>query len=270
MLKDNVDKDRCIRFYRWAAVEAEREVRQGYPLLRQVPTVGAHTHLHLVAGMGLEEQLQLSEALVNWAHQVARSLLGEKFSDADNFLREQYLAKARRQWSSIEHALYSPFPEDTPYQKKRFAALLRSKLLPILGKPLKKGPPYVGSDLVYVTPIHGWFIGTRFQFLQGRNGVRYWQNVMAELDEYPGSLGNPAQNSTNISNWLGIGRNEIEIPFERNEEATVEVLTLVCSYLLEAMPAILDGLTAEVMEYGEWDGIFWYQKLWTAARSSVT
>ncbi len=257
MLTERVDKERSIRFYRWALADAEREVRQQYPLLRSIQNVHVANYLRTVEGMKREKQLHLARALVNRSHSAARCLLGEALNTEEELLIDDYLFDTRLKQSAITQEFYDKGLLETPYRRGRFAKLMIKKLEPILGLPEKEED----QSWVFVTVIPGWFIGTKVELIKRTKVLRYWQSVMAKPDEYPGLLESPSQNGTNILAWLGLGRTEIPVLCEQDEEPATEALARVCLHYISGMTAVLSDLTAEVMKEGEWDGIHWWQRL---------
>ena len=84
---------------------------------------------------------------------------------------------------------------------------------------------------------------------------------MATSDEYAGMLNSPSQGGTNVLSWLGFSVQDIEVPSEQDEGPATEALSLLCAHYLDAIPAVLEGLTADVMRLEEWDGVHWWQRL---------
>ena len=263
MLTEGVDKERAVRFYKWSLADAEREVRQRYPLLRSIQNVDVVNYLRTIEGMKTEEQLRLARAFVNRSHSAARCLLGESSSlgetlgTEEQILIDDHLFDTRLKRSAIAQEFYEKSLKGKPYNRGRFTKLMVKQLEPILGLPLRKED----ESWIFVTEIPGWFVGTRVKIVRQTNFLRYWQNVMARPDEFPGSLESPSQNGTNILVWLGLGKTEISVLCEQDEEPVSEALANVCRHYLSGITDVLSDLPAEVMKEDEWGRVHWWQRL---------
>ncbi len=254
MLAEDIDKQRCIRFYQWAKSDLEREIAEDYPFLRLIPSIDAGCYLEIIQALPPPEQLSLANALFRWSHQAALTLLGETLTAEEKTLREDYLSKRGLLRSRIEQKLQTPVGEGIALKSIKFRRLIQEALEPILRTKPERG----WSDLLFITPVDKWFIGTQVQTMDKGTRLRYYRCVMASETDYSGLLPSPSQNGTNTLSWLGVGRLDWEIPFGDLAEPAVEALSFVCRHYIQNISSVLDGLHPELQS--SWDGIHWWQR----------
>jgi hypothetical protein len=95
MTIEDTEQEMNIRLYRWALQDFQREVHEGYTLLKTVQHQVIIKYLTFVIQMSIDEQLEMAETFVKCQYPQTIKVLGQDISAADRARREQYFRAIR-------------------------------------------------------------------------------------------------------------------------------------------------------------------------------
>lgn len=238
----NILDEVAIRYYQWAKDDFQREIREDYPLLRQIK----HSYLQfrqlpILQSLKSEKQQLLVSALLKRFHRRAVLLLEESILPLEQAMLDWYDEK-RREIPSIEF----PYRElelvgEIPYKvnRKKFRARLQPILLPILGaKPEKWDGGVWRYEQVFGDLSLYTFIDTGGQYHQLTYEHLIGPKGRPELAAYP-AVG---IRCISVLGWLGLSSQTMwNMLTDANVEETTQTLALFCSHFVKALENILDG-----------------------------
>lgn len=82
----------AVRYYQWAMEDFRSEMREGFPLLRQIKGSTSLRLVTLMESLGQDEQILLSSGLVKRFHRRATELLNEPWTAKEDRLCQGYVS----------------------------------------------------------------------------------------------------------------------------------------------------------------------------------
>jgi hypothetical protein len=230
------------RLYRWALDDFQREINQGFPLLRRVADSVPKQVIQLLRSLPPERQLRLATTLVknkvstlirveNAWYATAESLLWTPEDDKLYSWYRERIGQPRTQEEWQAHSLM--WPKWKAMDKQKLMRAVRGEMVTLFpGQPPKK---QVG-DLHYRTNLHGFEVET--VVLKGHTT---WQlSYYHRIRNAP--LGFDV-NHIGLYSWLGIGSmtywsqiTDTTIP------GAAHSLSDLCGHFLKAADGLLNGL----------------------------
>lgn len=226
-----------VRYYRWALDDFRREIDEGFPLLRSVIPGRIWRFLALMKRVRREEQLQFASALVKRFHREAVAHTGESLTVEEERLVENY-----------RNVMLMPTPEEQNLlelelsgrarfrvNRKKFAALIKEELVPILGGVME---PWDTHDYRYTTSMGSWTILTYCDTGGDYyNQLTYSHSISAAPHVY-------IQEHVNILSWLGISSQTTwSYLTDADTGRVAECLARLCEHFMKAAGRLLDGLS---------------------------
>jgi hypothetical protein len=205
-----------IKFYRWAHSDFQREVENGYPLIRQVLSLHMEHFLQLAESLSISDQRMLASGLTKRFHEVAV----EKCQDGIQ-PREREL---------VQVLLESDF-HLRDRQKKWHRGEMRSLLAPVL-------------DHVYGVKNCEWGMGEcDFQVQVGNWRVRTFLDTQSFGTKFSyfhtlHYLGEEMEPMTSVLNWLGICGGGSSWDAAETPAQVIPGFTAASKKLLEALRAL--------------------------------
>jgi len=247
----------AVRYYRWALDDIHREVREGFPLLRSIKSSLPMRAVAFLESFSDDDRLRAATALVKRFHPRAIELTGDSFGAAEREVDEGYRAAARiprpeEEW--YRQAMLNN-PAELRIDRRRFLSAVKAELAPVLGA----GEPF-STDWRYDTPLGPWTLTTLVDVGGSVHQLMYTQTIVhsrasaggAPAPQRPaaGAAGaaapRPLKEGLSACAWLGIaGQTDWNRLVESDTPAAARSLARVCAHFLEALPALLAGLSPE-------------------------
>jgi hypothetical protein len=235
-IADAVVDEFRVRYYRWALGDARRELGEEWPLLRGVKSALVIRTLAHLASLPADRRPLVMTALVKRFHRRAVELTGDSWGADEEAIARDYLEATR-----------IPRPEEEGYRqallhepgrltiaRSRFLAAVRGDLAPVLGV----GAAFASErDWRYDTPIGPWTLVTLVDVGGRHHQLSYTQTIRSR---HPRPLGE----HLSICAWLGVGgQTAWDQITEADTAGAARGLARICAHFLEALPALLDGLS---------------------------
>jgi hypothetical protein len=218
-----------IGYYRWAGREWEREIRDGYPLLRSLPTPYAGLVVDFLENtLSAEQRDLLVRARRKKFHPLAAAALGEELTAEEKDVLARFEA-----WSTQRLHLLGSASGRTARERKPWAAVLKERL-DFLGPARKLQGPL---EWTHTTEVNGWIVTTWLD-LGGRfMDVSYGHDLADAAKPKPSF-----QRFISLLSWLGLSSaTKWNVPGD-DIEPSAETLVRLCRHFLAAIPEI----TAEI------------------------
>jgi len=237
-----IEKEYCVRFYRWALKDSLREVEQDYPLLSKIPSAKFLSFVQMSRELPFSERIALANALVKHGHRMALSYLGESLTGDEKNYAEQITQYVRAHDSEMIRNLRGLHGHEyRPPSKKQFIARVVERLRPVLGDRVEKDVIIEGSARCFITQVGDWFVRTSFDYL-AKYGVNIEHQVIVLPTQTGGMDGNYTHRHTNIGRWWGLGNFYWEILPQNDLSATFDAIAAVCGHFVQQIPLVLEGL----------------------------
>jgi len=226
------------RFYRWAVRDAEREVREGYPLLRRIESRTVKAFLRYMSEFPQDVQLENVLTLAKRVHEFTI-----KRNDDALTLRERRLFEEYRQ-ALLDDISFNPNTEEgsipfwVPRRKVGLPSrpkLKRKQFLNRVGEVLR--PVMAGSterltseQICFESKYNKWSIHTSVYVGKPPHYMHRiradWRDVLV----------------TAITSWLGIGSVVWDVLYEDQSAEAAQTFGTLCAHFMTAIPEVLDGL----------------------------
>ena len=223
-----------IRCYRWALEDLQREIDQGYPLLRTVMERRVHSWIALLEGLDNEQKLILSRVLVKRRFRAPTSM-GDPFNAEDAAILKQY----ERVLPMLPPKTLDASKGDIkPVKARRLASRIIERLNPILGDQLEDSGEMTWK---YVTPIGDWNVITEFSVYNPREPEIHHQHHYSRRDyiRTRGTLLPRYQFAT----CLGVGINQWRVDYGYELEPAADSIAEVTAHFIDAFPTLAQGLS---------------------------
>ena len=222
----------CIRYFRWALADFEREIQQGYPLIASIKGRAAYRALSLLESLPGEESQRLANALVKRFHKRALERVGEHLSGEDVRLIELWRNAIDAPSHYEREAGLSAGGEQAPrFQPKVYASLIKDRLKSELASPFE---PLSGTTGRFQHQVGPWRVVTIVGY---GSQPFYAQDIIATKSVR-------LQSTVSVLCWLGImGQTEWDLPQAGQEEEVARAVTMLVLHFTEAAPVLLDGLS---------------------------
>jgi hypothetical protein len=222
-------RELAVRLFRWALEEWDRELQQGFPLLRSVRGNAASKTIELFRLLDVDRRIHLARAMTKRFHKDACAHLDETITEEESRLL-RWADETRV--SSVDHR--APTSHDRAL-RKTVITRLKSELQ-FLGVPESLGRP---TEWRYVTPSGAWRVVT-YVDAAGRFGDCSYSHTLESL------AGLPINQYLSLLSWLGIS-SQSNWRVGNQEEAADAAVTIarLCRYFLDATPDLLVSVVIE-------------------------
>jgi hypothetical protein len=136
----------AVRFYEWCLLDAAREQREGFALLRRFEDHSARAFFRAIRGLSAAEQSEFMSALVRRSHEHAMALKGESLSERDKMWINRY----REICDEVLGAFNPPAGCSLERQQElmdRFLERLKSAPPPPRPEPVERGQRLTAGQL---------------------------------------------------------------------------------------------------------------------------
>jgi len=224
------------RFYRWAMKDAEREVREEFPLLSRIEARSVKIFLEYMAKFNQEAQLELLLALTKRVHEFLIKRNDDALTNAEVQLVEAY-RRFQFDYSDLDTdegfiRYWVPrravgLPARPKLKRKQFVHRLSHTLQPVfVGFTERVGPEHV----YFEGNNDKWTVRTSVNL--GRP-PSYTHSIRADWREVM---------TTNITSWLGVGDGSWDVLYEDQAAQAAETFAVLCAHFMTVVPELLDGL----------------------------
>jgi hypothetical protein len=228
-----------LRLYKWAKQDAQREVQEDFPFLRQIKGSSAWRILALMESLSEDDRLQLASSLVKGiAGEAALVACNEEWNHIDVNWRNKF-----RHACIIEPITYEIEEKflrkivsgelSFKIRKKEFKSLLKSELQSVVGD-LSHGK---GDILIYQKDLADWSIRTVID-IGGSQQLRYDHQVIYANSQRELSSLEPS--SIHFLRWLGMGETSWDYLTEEDTPLAAKTLSDICSHFMQALPSLLN------------------------------
>jgi hypothetical protein len=226
------------RFYRWAIRDAEREVREGYPLLRRIESRAVKTFLWYISETPQDEQLELVQALVKRAHDFRINRNDDALTPGERRLAEGYTQAVLDDisFNSFTKEGSIPFwvprrkaglPSRPKLKRKQFLNRVSEALRPVMAGSTER---LTSENIWFERKYNKWTIRTSVYVGKPphyRHLIRAdWRDVLV----------------TTITSWLGVGDGAWDVLYEDQSAEAAQTFGVLCAHFMTAIPEVLDGL----------------------------
>lgn len=219
----------AIRLFRWSLEEWERELNNGFVLLRQVSGNAASKTVDILRTLSDDERRQLTRAFAKRFHKEACAGLGEVIAEDDLRLL---------QWADSSRLLspdHQPPVGADRGLRKAIVARLKAEL-EFLG-PLE--PMGRSTEWRYVTGSGPWRVLTYIEAV-GRFGDCSYSHSIETLG------GRQVSQYLSLLSWLGVSsQTKWRVSDERDGSNAAVGMRNLCRHFLGAAPRLLDGLVVD-------------------------
>ena len=244
-----IEKELTIRLYHWALQDAEREIANGFPLLRTIENAEASGFVAHCQTLSTPDLQSIGRSRVRLAHPMALAYLNEIITPEEQRLIEESY-KTQRLYENIYAQSHNiPFSSDSAYSTKaEVTALLKEAMRPAFGERQPSRFKVVSiyeSDFPQKSTL--WRLQTRIEALHKHPNMKYTQSLYLPEHEWALAIRDPSHTATDILGWLGITPLPTywDIPLKSDVEPAVASLALVTKHYLDAIPSIIEGLSLE-------------------------
>lgn len=240
----------AVRFYKWSLDDTQRELGEGFPLLRRVKGASALGLIDYIESLPAEQRGQFVVALVKRVHLKALEITGDHLTGDENELINQYLSShmnfVGKYFNEYGVQRYKPGIRGKSLDKKKLAALITDKLRPVCGEVHSRYQKY---EWLHRTTCEGWFIDTLVEVLNWNPQIKYYHYIVSPVEEAE-YIKREALDWSGIYLRLGVTPKllmgffpvEWDMLLPGDEEQTAEVLAELCSHFMNAAPTLLAGL----------------------------
>jgi|SRR5882672_1646209 len=249
----------AVRYYRWALDDIRREVRESFPLLRSIKSSLPMRAVAFLESFSDDDRLRAATALVKRFHPRAIELTGDSFGAAEREVDEGYrdamrIARPEEEW--YRQAMLNDSAR-LRIDRRRFLAAVKAELAPVLGA----GEPFSSTrEWRYDTSLGPWMLTTLVDVGGSVHQLMYTQTIVHSRASAGGAPAprrpaartagaatrRPLKEGLSACAWLGIaGQTDWNRLVESDTPAAARSLARVCAHFLEALPALLAGLSPE-------------------------
>lgn len=249
MSSDSIKGEFSVRYYYWALEDFKREIKQGFPHLKQFKSGLPYWVMDMMSDMTLDEQQMFAGALVKRFHKEAVQAAGHNFTAEEKELCDQYRARA-----------LGLTPTELDMRNKQLTSGLQlrpnRKLLRNMVKTELKRlnmilPTNAARGLNYHTHIDDWNILTHVDTERAHAQLMYSHHIYS-IDEFETVVGKRGEairlpitmrKHISLNSWLGIGSETAWFDLTELEfDQAAKQLAKLCSHFFEAAPTLLKGL----------------------------
>jgi hypothetical protein len=224
------------RSYRWAMRDAEREVSEGYPLLRRIESRTVKIFLNYMSEFSHDGQLEIALALAKRVHEFAIKGNDDALTTRERRLVDEYL-QFQFEYSDLDKEegfirSWVPrravgLPARAKLKRKQFLRKVSETLKPLLvGFTERLGT----EDISFERNYNKWTVRTSVYV--GRP-PHYFHRIRADWREVL---------ATTITSWLGVGDGAWDVLYEDRSAEAAETFGMLCAHFMTAIPELLDGL----------------------------
>jgi len=224
-----------LRFYAWALEQARGEIFAGFPILRALKSINVLKFLHHVRNWSPDEQFAFVSALLK-RHLPGARLAGEVLTPAEEALIHPWLHPVVLLLTPQEELIVEQ--RLSRRLKKASTRKVARGVVPVVEKVLGADVEILpgGQERCYRVQICGWNVYTYLDF-GGSTALKYFHTIgtsttrrMAQLFSYLTCFG-----FGDFWDFL----TDDDIP------QVADVLSKMCSIVLEAAPRLLSGLSPD-------------------------
>lgn len=234
-LKDEFES----RYCRWRLTDAQREIEEGFPFLREMKGPRMRVILAILDQLSKERQHNVVRALIkNQTTRRVLDALGEPLIEAEVKLVDGFWGEWTRTLRKNEElrVLFSD-PALSPYKY-----IPIKQLKPLIIEELKSvfeaKPKIYGADLDYEISMNSWSITTSIHVQ--RDLYSYYHQISLDNLSPRIVLGDY---TINIASWLSFrGSDTWCFLTEEDVPRAAQTITVLCSRFLSLLPELLDGL----------------------------
>jgi hypothetical protein len=230
-----------VKLYRWACADFQREMEEGFPLIKGIESPTTYCLLTLMDSLSKDKRLIFASGLLKRFHIRAVQLLGDTISAEQHGLFERLSSSfavtnplLRQRWDTAPKL----GPTLEPKQRRKIIDRVRDEL----------HEPYC------VWPKSGPWVGTSFEVEKGgfRILTRFWPGTRvsfsydhAILDKAKGYYWEPDTtfycDKLSIHSWLGISWETMWMDLRAGEvERVGKDLVRLCRHFIEGVAELLD------------------------------
>jgi len=227
-----------LRFYSWALEQARREVLAGFPTLRAVKSTSVFKFLHYLRDWSPDQQLRFVSALLK-RHLPGAQLAGEVLTAAEKALIQPWMQPVivlltPQEQVIVEQRLSGKF-------KKASAKKVARGVIPIVEKVLGADVEILpgNQERRYRVQVSGWNLYTDLDF-GGRTALKHSHTIGTRITR-------PLAEHFSYLTCFGFGAFWEDLAEDDIPQAA-EVLSKMCSIVLEAAPKLLSGLSPDDLE----------------------
>lgn len=205
-------------YRRWANLEWDRELAEGYPTLQAFHgfSGSAIVALEVIQRLAPADRATLARSLVKRAHKEATALDADHLSATESAVLDRWLEASREVRLSKMFHLEEHKPE-----RPKMRAAFKNTLGPLLGKQTR---PSSGTGLGYVTVLDPWSMNTDIDLGGRSNRITYFHVV-----SWRGQL---VKSAIGPLEWLGVSATALDrVPHGREVEAAECISELVRRFL---------------------------------------
>ena len=246
------ERERTIRFYRWAVEKVKDELSSNFLLLRKCHNLQAYNFVRALERVSRIEQKQLMTARIRAAHPVALSFLGDSVSEEEKaFFQESskaiFLDDLPGKMRRYQDECFGSTNTQTRMTHRQLLSCVVSKLTPTLGvKPIREEGEYS-----YISRFGDWNIETHLS--TGSRQIRridYYHHIWRSDYDKSDVFGDRKLSITRLSihgrtdfyRLLGLGMSNWEGYWEEQTEAiTSDMVDVMLSFYIQ-IPQLLQGL----------------------------
>lgn len=223
-----------IRYYHWQIAEWEREIQDGYPLLRLVKE---DLMIEIMNGLDDDKKMIMAKALVkDGINDEYLVKVGEKHTEEEKKCIEHFVEESRRLRRIIACQTYI---EERNYHikidKKKFKQFIIEAVSPILGDNIENQG---GGVFVYSTSIGEWKIFTEIDIGGSHHNLSYGHTIKS-------AKGKRLAHDISVLAWFGICQTQWRHLSNDDLKPTAESLAIVCQHFMAAVPKLLEGIHPE-------------------------
>jgi hypothetical protein len=250
MIFSEAKKEFDVRYYLWAISEFEKEIENGFPILRQFKAGGAWKTYQFMLNLPNSEQLVLARALLKRSHPNAVSTLGETCSIEETLL----CSRKDAAFSNIVS-----FGEEIRARKNAGEPIKlasKQKIRKVITTQFKAafGTECIDlaivdeeDDLRFKMKRAGWIVKTSFWFGRGETILDYSHLIESE-EIFPHRDGIVAMGligGASFNAWLGVGRSQWSYITDEEIEPTCATVMKLCAHFFETLPKLLNDLKCD-------------------------
>lgn len=224
-MSDTVKEEFLLLYYEWARQDFAREVQQGWPFLKRLPSSSSFRWLKLIESMGVDAREDLIRAMLKRFHPVAVKFLGDEMT-----ARETEVFEAASLVRMYPHQEEEAFTSKGRMNRRKFMRHAQEALRPILG-----------TDVQEAAPDEDWYF-TAIGPARVKTVANYEKEPSCDHRLFVGDK--QIFRGASILSWLGISSGtEFDMVPRGEEEQAAELLAELCGHYLTAVRDIVGRMT---------------------------
>jgi hypothetical protein len=222
-----------VRLYKWALLDAKREVDENFSLLRRARSELTTEFLHFAEPLSAEDRLSLLYAHVKHRHEKAVRLTGHTLSPREeNLYNEKKLA---RRFGVSKDSRAFRHQDRTQVAKKMLRMVLMDKLKDGSLGEYDPWDPSDSNEWRYRHKVGHWIVETYIDVGGAIHQLSYSHAVKSPEDVTFIMHG--------LASWFGgVGNHYWNMLTNENLSEAIDDLRLICQHFLNAVPSLLAGL----------------------------